>query len=179
MISKKVILPVAAAGVIAATAFGAVALADTSDTSPRDSLIQKLSDKFHLNKSDVQAVFDEQRSEIQAKHEARYEDRLTQAVKDGKLTEAQKTKILAKHKELVAKFESTKDSLKDKTPEERRAALDAQRTEVEQWANDNGIDAKWLMPFGGHGRHGFGHGIHRGLGSEGDAVSPSPSPSAS
>ena len=86
---------------------------------------------------------------------------ITQAVKDGKLTENQRTKM-AKHKELVSQLEANKDSFKDKTPEERKTTFEAQRTAIEQWAKDNGVDAKWLLPFGGKGfgmrHHGFGHG---------------------
>ena len=131
MISKKVILPMAAVGIIAATVIGAsVATADTADS--KSSLIDKLATKFNLNKSEVQAVFDEHRTEMRATHEARYEERLAQAVRDGDLTEDQKTKILAKHKALAAKFESEKDSFKDKTPEERRAAMESLRSDIEQ-----------------------------------------------
>jgi hypothetical protein len=171
----------AAVGVIAATVIGAsVATADTSD--PQSSLVQKISDKFKLNKSEVQAVFDEHRSEKRAAHEAKFEKRLTQAVEDGKITEDQKSKILAKHKELAARFESEKDSLKDKSPEERRAAMQSLRTELEQWAKDNGIDTKWLKGFvvkGFKGGHGHGPGDHFGPRGGEDGATPSPSPSAS
>ncbi|MDF2461184.1 MAG: hypothetical protein K0S68_587 [Candidatus Saccharibacteria bacterium] len=189
MISKKVILPMAAVGVIAAAAIGiGVATAETTDS--RDSLVQKISDKFKLNKSEVQAVFDEHKTEKHAQREARLEERLTQAVKDGDITEKQKTAILAKHKELAARFESEKDGLKDKTPEERRAAMQSLRTELDQWAKDNDIDTKWLKGFvvkgfkGGHGHGPGGHFGPRGGEDSGprggdDSASPSPSPTAS
>jgi outer membrane murein-binding lipoprotein Lpp len=71
--------------------------ADTTSTNPMDSLVTRLSEKFNLNKSDVQAVFDENRTAMETKHQQEVTDRLTQAVTDGKLTEAQKTAILAEH----------------------------------------------------------------------------------
>ena len=66
-------------------------------------------------------------------------DRLQKLVDDGKLTADQKTKIEAKQKELQAKH-------------------DADKTALETWAKDNGIDTQYLMMGGGPG--GRGHGDH-------------------
>jgi hypothetical protein len=176
-ISKKLILPMAAVAVVGAGLFGAsLVSADSSSTDPQGSLVQKLADTFHVDKSKVQAVFDEHHTQMQADREAKYEDRLAQAVKDGQLTEDQKSKLLAKHKELVSQMEANKGSMKDKTPAERRTAMESERTAVQQWAKDNGVDAKWLMPLGGRG-HGFGHGGPGAPGAD-DAPAPSASPSS-
>lgn len=144
------------AGVLAATDSG------TSGTNPESSLVDKLVAKFGLNKSDVQAVFDQERSERQAEHQQQLTDRLTQAVTDGKLTEDQKSQILAKQQEL----QTFMDSLRGKTMEERRTAMDGKRTELEQWATTNSIPeeyARFAIGMGGrHGGPGGQGGMMRG-----------------
>ena len=100
-----------------------------------------------MNKDDVQSVFDENRAEHQQERKAKLENRLTKAVQNGKLTEDQKAKILAKIDENKAFFES----LKDMEPAERKTALDNHKKEMEAWAKENGIHNKWTMP--GRGRH--------------------------
>lgn len=117
----------------------------------RASLIQKLADKFGLKKEDVQSVFDQHRTEMQAAMQAKFTAQLDQYEKDGKITEAQKKLILEKHKEIQAQRQSEIQNLQNKTPEERRAAMEARRAQLEKWAQDNGID---LQYFGGFGKHG-------------------------
>jgi hypothetical protein len=60
------------------------------DTNRQETLVTKIAEKFKLNKTDVQAVFDANRSERRASMEAKYEERLKQLVTDKKITEAQK-----------------------------------------------------------------------------------------
>jgi hypothetical protein len=147
-------------------------LAKDANEAPYASLVQKIADKFNLNKSDVQAVFDEHYQEQRAKMEAKFADRLDQLVNDGKITEAQKQLIIAKHKELEASRQSMFESMKDKTPEERKTAMEAERKALEDWAKQNNIDLKYVMP--GHGM-GKGMGM-RGFGHHGqdDVSSPTP-----
>lgn len=71
--------------------------------------------------------------------EARYEERLNQAVKDGKLTEEQKTKILAKHKELMKEIEADREANKgkredfqNKTEAERKALMEQRKAEMDK-----------------------------------------------
>lgn len=64
------------------------------------SMVQRLAQRFGLKESDVQTVFDSAKNDRMARMQARQEQRLTQEVKDGKITEAQKTAILAKQKDL-------------------------------------------------------------------------------
>ena len=49
---------------------------------------------------------------------------------------------------MEAKKDSMRDSLKDATPEERRAAMGQHRTEMEKWFKDQGIDRSALHPAG-------------------------------
>lgn len=110
-----------------------------------DTMIEKMAAKFNLKKDDVKKVFDEVKSEQkktrETEREKQFESMLTQAVKDGKITEDQKYKILAKHKELVGQ-KGTK------------------RQEMQAWAKENNIDVRWLMGMGPGG----GRGRERGLG---------------
>lgn len=82
-------------------------------------------------------------------------DRLAQAVKDGKLTQDQADKITAKLKELKTQREAERDSMKDKTDEERKTAMEAKKTELEKWAKDNNIPLEYLRSLGGPGGHGL------------------------
>jgi hypothetical protein len=116
------------------------AATDTSSTDPMSSLVQKIADKFDLNKDEVQAVFDAQRDEMKARHEQEVKDRLAQAVKDGKITQEQSDKIAAKLKEMQSK----REELKNKTMEERREFKEQKRDDMRQWASDNGISLDTL-----------------------------------
>lgn len=129
---KKHLSLLAAAGAVGLVGLGAAsasALSDTSSSSS-DSLVDRLVAKFNLSKSDVQAVFDEERQARDAERQAEVSDRLQDAVDDGDITADQKTKIEAKLKEL-------------------QSARAKERDELEAWAEKNGIDARYLM---GHGR---------------------------
>ena len=112
---------------------GLASMASAQSTSAGTSLIDKIATKFNLNKSDVQAVFDANRTEKEAERAAEMSDKLQTLVDKGTITADQKAKIEAKQKEL-------------------QTARDAKRTELEKWASDNGIDAKYIM--GGHGPKG-------------------------
>jgi hypothetical protein len=122
-------------------------------TNPEQSLVQKLASKFGLKQEEVQSVFDEHHKEMKAEMETKKEERLSQLVKDGKITEAQKQLIINKQKELQAKHEAEFQSMKDKTPEERKAAMEKNKQELEDWAKQNNIDIQYLGMF-----HMRGHG---------------------
>lgn len=135
-----------------------------TNSSGTNSLITKIAQKFNLKTEDVQAVFDEDRTAKQAERQAEVEKNLAQAVTDGKLTAEQKDKIIAKQKELQTAREAEGDIMKDKTETERKTAMDAKRTELEQWAKDNSIPTEFLRYVqGGPGGHGpGGPGGHEG-----------------
>lgn len=132
-----------------------LAHAATTSTS-QNSIVDKIAAKFNLNKADVQKVFDENRSAHQAEREQAEKTRLDQAVKDGKLTQAQEDKLIAKLKEVQSARQANMDAMKDKTPAERKAAMEAERTAFKQWLADNGIPAEYGK-MAGHGPRG-GHG---------------------
>jgi Skp family chaperone for outer membrane proteins len=97
--------------------------------------------------------------EMKAKMEKKMEDRLTQLVTNGKITDQQKSLILAKQKELASQHEAKEAELANKTPAERKESMDQMKAELEQWAKDNGIDTQYIMPFKFPGsRNGMRHG---------------------
>ena len=160
--NKKLLLVLGAITVIGVGVLGSnQAFAQESNTSdPINSLVQKIADKFGLNRDDVQAVFTEHKSEMKVNISARQEDRLSSLVSEGKITEVQKTLIINKQKELVEKRAANKDSLKDLSREEIRSKMEAERAELTKWATDNGIDMKYLTgPFGRGFHMGFRQGI--------------------
>jgi len=153
-IKNKIILSIVGLALVGTILFGAVntfAESTTSDQNPMASLVQKIADKFGLKKEDVQAVFDQDRQERQVQMQTRFEEQLSQDVKDGKITEAQKQLILEKRKELEANRQAKMESMKNMTQDERKAAMEKERQELESWAKENGIDLKYLMGgFKGH-----------------------------
>lgn len=139
----------------AGVANAATSTSDT-DTNPMSSLVDKIATKFNLDKTQVQQVFDEQKTEMDAEREQKAKEDLAQLVTDGKLTQAQSDAITAKRAELDKTREANRDSMKDKTADERKTAMEAERTALEQWAKDNGIDTQYLKYVFGHGPGGHG-----------------------
>lgn len=139
--------------------FFSVKYASAQDTdSPVTTLVQKIAQKFGLNESDVQAVFDEHREEIQTQMQKRFEERMTQAVIDGKITEEQKQTILAKHKEMRTNMQESRQNWQNMTDEERQAAKESlrethknYRAQLETWVGENGIELSVLREFMGPG----------------------------
>jgi hypothetical protein len=155
---KKALLVTGAASTIGLSSVAGMGVASAattgttnSNTDGMSSLVDKLATKFNLNKSDVQAVFDEDRSSHDAEMQQKLEERLNQAVTDGKITSAQKTLILNKQKEM----KTFMDSLKGKTADERDSAMKTKMAELKTWASDNNIPEDYLGPMG-HGPGGPG-----------------------
>ena len=88
--------------------------------------------------------------------QTKLKQRLDKAVSDGKLTGAQEQLILDKVKELEAKRQQDLQNWKNLTPEQRKSAMQEQKTDLENWAKQNNIDLKYLRPELGMGRK-FGH----------------------
>jgi len=154
-----------------ATGFGIVK-ATSGSNNPMSGLITTIAQKFNLNESDVQTVFDgyktqmntereARRTETQAQRQQEFTTRINQAVTDGKLTQTQANAILAKMTEL----QTQKEELENKTPEERRTIMKERMDTLKQWMTDNNIPQQYcpFMGFGmGKGMGGFegrGHGM--------------------
>jgi hypothetical protein len=150
--NKKIMIPVSALLVAGFLTVGVMGVNAQEKADRHSSLIQKISQKFGLKEADVKAVFDQQHAERMAQMHAKMEEKLNQLVKEGKFTEAQKNLILAKHKEMQANRQSKMEAMKNMTPEQRKAEMEAQKKSLEDWAKQNNIDSKYL--FGGLGMRG-------------------------
>lgn len=117
-----------------------------------ESLIQKLVERFGLNQDDVQAFFDEIRQEKQTEMQAKREEKLNEAVANRDITEEQKNLITAKQEEMRTEMESLRDQ--DLTQEQRKELREQHRTEMQTWAEENGINLESLRPEGGRGMRG-------------------------
>jgi hypothetical protein len=150
-IKKSVLIAGAVTGIGLAgiTGLGVASAATNNDNKP-NGIIDKIATKFNLNKDEVAQVFEEDRAERETERQLQAEERLTQAVADGKLTEEQKQKILAKQAELKAEMESMREEFKNKTDEERRELKKQHHEQLQQWAEDNDIPQKYLH-FAMHG----------------------------
>ncbi len=130
---------------VGATVVGAQAVRAQTTGGMYPPFIGQFAQKLGLDEQKVKTAFDELRKKRQNQMQAQLEERLTQAVTDGKLTDAQKQLILAKHKELQEKRQSDWANGQTLTPEERREKRRAQRTELETWASQNSIDMSYLF----------------------------------
>lgn len=132
-----------------------------ADDAQPTSLITKIAQKFNLSEDDLKTVFEEDRQERQKVMQARYEEMLATAVKNGEITEEQKQLIIAKNAEIKAAREAQMEEDKNLSDDERKAKMEEHREEMEKerealeaWAKENGIEMKYLMMRGGHGPHG-------------------------
>lgn len=113
------------------------------------SLVQKIADRFGLNKDEVQSVVDEFQAEMHAKQMSEYEIRLDQLVSEGKITAEQKELIIEKKNDIVEEWQAKVDELRNMSPAERKAAKEAFQQELAEWAAANNIDLQYLMNGGG------------------------------
>ena len=124
-----------------------------SSTDPMSSLVEKIASTFHIDKTKVQSLFDEDRTTRQAEREKQQATELQKLVDAGTITSAQKTAIEAKLAALKKEREADRDTMKNLTADERKAKMDEKRTELESWAKEQGIDLAKLKGIlgGGHG----------------------------
>ncbi len=155
---KKYYIAAAVLAIVGASIIGASNVS-AQNTDARQNMIKSLAQKLGLEESKVQTAMNSIRTERQAEMQKKIEANLSKAVKDGKITEAQKQLILKKHTEMKAEREQYKDSKQNLTPEQRKAEMDKKKIELETWAKENGIDMSVFQlgmgPKGG--MRGFGH----------------------
>lgn len=115
------------------------------------SMVEKIAQKFNLNKDEVQKVFDEERTERITERHASFEENLSKSVEEGKISEEQKQLILKKMEELRAE----REKFIELTREERREKMQETRSNMESFLEENGIDESVLRHGGmGHGKRG-------------------------
>jgi Skp family chaperone for outer membrane proteins len=155
---KKHLAIIGAVTAISAAGLTGVTIANaantTGSTNPMSSLVDAIASKFNLSKTDVQAVFDEQHTKMQADRETEVKAEVAQLVKDGKLTQAQADALNTKRTELQKERDASRATDQNLTDAQRKAKMDERRTALDAWLKDKGIDAQYrylLMGGRGHG----------------------------
>lgn len=123
-----------------------------TDKGQRTDLIKKIAGQFKLKENDVQKVFDDYQNNRQKTMQDKFMEKLNKAVKDKKITEAQKQLILKKHEELRNKRQQMPDNWSGLSPDERRQFKEKQRQELETWAKNNGLDISYFFGMNRNGR---------------------------
>lgn len=140
-LSRKVVIPTLALGAL--TMVGAYGI-NTANAhgfgfrdglENRDSLIQRLVERFNLNRGEVEEVFEQHREERQNEQRAQREERLNQAVASGKITEDQKNALIAKINEWRAERENIRN-----LSEERHEKMREHHEEMRQWMEGNDVE---------------------------------------
>jgi competence protein ComGC len=144
---KNLIFPIAVFGLLV---FGGNLLvkqaqADDLGGNGRNGVIERLIERFNLNKDEVNDELNQMQEERQAEMQTRHEERLQQAVEDGVITEAQKQALIDKQNEIQQKQQQI-------------------RQEMQTWMEESGIDFEALHEYGcgaglNMGGPGFGHGF--------------------
>ncbi|MDB5176820.1 MAG: hypothetical protein JWN75_488 [Candidatus Saccharibacteria bacterium] len=143
-----------------ATAGVANAVSSTSSSSDStSSLIDKIASTFNIDKTKVQSLFDENQTALEADRAAKQATELQKLVDAKTITAVQKTAIEAKIAELKKQREADKTTMNSLTDAERKAKMDAKRTELETWAKAQGIDLTKLNGILGGGHRGPGGGM--------------------
>lgn len=142
MITKKVMLPMAAIALVGASAVGIGATqAASNPNSKNQSLVQDIASTFNLDPAKVQAVFNSHAQAQASSDQARYQDMLQKAVTDGKITQSQMSAILAEHNTLLTQLQSAKSQ----TGSARRDAIKAVNQAAKTWASQNNVSVRWLL----------------------------------
>lgn len=142
---KAFIIPIVALTIVGGTLIAVMPAQAQTGVPPRTVLIRRLSEKFGVPSTEVEAVMEEARAEHRQERQKELEERLNTAVSNGNLTQQQKAAILAKHQELLATWEAGREQFQAMSPEEKRAAREQARVELEEWAKAQGIDVKFFM----------------------------------
>lgn len=158
MTSKQLLAIMAIVGIVGTGSLigiSQVQAAESLDDYP--PIVQKIAETFNLDPDEVENVFDQDR-------EDRRDEHLDAMVEEGTLTQEQRDLLEAKQEEMREAREEIR--IKDLTQEERREAMQETHEQMEDWAEENGIDIPFLGPRGGMGMHeGYGEGYGGEYGS--------------
>jgi hypothetical protein len=111
-IRKKVVIPMLTLVTLLTLGVIASNVVSADEAGHATPLVERIAEKFNLNESDVQAVFDAVHDErFEAMKQAR-EERLNQAVADNVITEEQKQAILNKQTEMQQERTQDREEMK-------------------------------------------------------------------
>lgn len=146
-ISKSMLAAGAVTTVAVASLAGiGTASAHQGNNGNGDSIVDRLSTTFGLNREEVQTVFDEQKSERQEMRRENREKNLQGLVDSGVISEDQKNALDAKNEERKAAMKELKSQ--DLTKEEMRTQMNELRSEFKAWASEQGINLDNIHPEG-------------------------------
>ncbi|MDD5076901.1 MAG: hypothetical protein PHS18_07405 [Sphaerochaetaceae bacterium] len=111
------------------------------ENRPIESVINTIAEKFNLDVNDVQQVFEEHRATVRTEKQKMFEEKISQAVVDEKISQEQANMIIEKKSELQAE----RQNLQNGTPEENRELAKKHMEELKQWAEENNIPIQYLM----------------------------------
>ncbi|MFH1189009.1 MAG: hypothetical protein V1652_04180 [bacterium] len=143
----KVLAAIAVAAGLTVTGIGAVRAATNNNTRPNfmGNFVDVIAQKFNLNPTEVQKVFDEQlaqqKTQMDTNRQQSFTDRINKAVSDGKLTQDQANQILAEKSTIDAQIAA----LNGKTREEINSGMKQIMDSEKQWATNNNISQQYLM----------------------------------
>lgn len=133
-ITNKLLIGVTSFAAVTIMAIGAGSIAFAENGNTNETLVDKIASKFNVNKSEVQAVFDENHQEQRAERQANMSKTLQSAVDAGKITSEQKTLL--------------ENKMKD-----NQTARDTEIAELKKWAEDNNIEYSYILSGGRHGNN--------------------------
>ena len=117
--------------------------------------LQALIEKFGLNENEVESFVEEQRGLRQQERFDYLNERLDSAVSEGQITQEQRdslSTLFAEHRSQIGN--------EDLTMEERHELMETYRTQMHEWADQNGVNIYELeLGWGGRNK-GFGMGMH-------------------
>ena len=149
---SKIALIGLAVALLAALGIAGVNSVSADDNTTFPPAIQALVDRFNLNEGEVSEVLEETRAQKHEEKQALMGEKLDGLVSEGKLTEDQKSKLLAKLDEMRANHEGWQNTDK----EERMEMMQQRKEEMRSWAEEEGINLEEI--FLGEG---FKGGFHR------------------
>ena len=148
MNTKKLILPaaIAAVGIISFAGLSTVS-ADNEETGKFGQMGQRFAQRFGLDQTEVESFLQEDRQAMRQERkeemQAKSDEKLSEAVDNGIITEDQKAALIAKREENKPDMGENRDL----SVEEREALRETNKADMESWANDNGIDLEALHEY--------------------------------
>lgn len=136
------------AGGIGLTSVASVSAHQANGGNRADSLASRIATKFNLNKDEVKTEIEAQHKEnhqaMEAEMKQKREEHLQKLVDQSKITEEQKTAIIAKQDEIHTKMEELRNN--GKTKRENKEAAKAIHEDFKTWAKSQNINLKDIHP---------------------------------